>query len=684
MHKKDSVFIVEDDGGLLHLIKKKLNRFGYQVEGTTNADFAIKEIANRKPCLLLLDYQLGKITGLDLIHTLRNNKHLPPFIIMTGNGNEEVAVSMMKLGAKDYLIKDASFLDLLPRAIEKTIKHIKTEQKLASAEKDKKKLEIQLRQSQKMDAIGQLTGGIAHDFNNILGIILGNLELIKYQKFKEEPIRNRLNIIEQSAKRAAELTKQLLGFSRSKNVDPNITNINHLINTMDSLIDGSVTPKITVLYEYAEDLWLTQIDPGDFQDALLNLIINARDSMLDGGKITVETSNKIFDADYCKHNQGAKLGNYVQLTVSDNGVGIPPEYQEKVFNPFFTTKEQGKGTGLGLAMVYAFVKRSGGYINLYSEQGIGTAFRIYLPQIEGKEQNKRKQVVQSQELPQGNETILVVDDEEDLRELAENSLQMLGYRVQTAENGLQALDIIAKNSEIDLLFSDVVMPGGINGYELAEKVTTDHPQVKILLSSGYTKKAVLEKDHTRRNFKLLNKPYSQIELAKQLRTILDEPKISNPSLEKQFQQLESGSISEHQNVMNMGIKVLDDEHQVLEEMLRDCRQIIANNNKGKCDALLKQLQNYAIKHFKTEEIIMQACDYPELNNHKQVHQLLLKQIKKMQFKHNQGDLNIEEIIIFLESWLVDHIQIMDQSVLSFCEGKDEQMKQTLRSMTESL
>ncbi len=395
---------------------------------------------------------------------------------------------------------------------------------------ESKHIEDALRRSQKMDAVGQLTGGIAHDFNNIIGIILGNVELLELQNITDEKIHKRIVPIKKSAQRAAKLTKQLLSFSRHKPYQQTLCNINQQITDMQSLIAHSVTPEVEVEYELAKDLWPVSIDPGDFQDAILNLVINARDAMNGRGHLTLESSNCTLDARYCAHNPGTIAGDYVQLIVSDTGQGIASEQQEHIFEPFFTTKPEGKGTGLGLAMVFGFVKRSSGFIKVYSEVGTGTTFRLYLPrkilatEEAAANRDKNQQIeanLPRNNLPGGNETVLVVDDEKGLRELAEDSLQDLGYKVLVACDGKQALDILAQEPDISLLFTDVVMPGDVNGFELAEQAAEKYPQLKILLTSGYTQKAVIKNGQAKFADNLLSKPYSREELAKRLRGMLD-------------------------------------------------------------------------------------------------------------------------------------------------------------------
>lgn len=386
---------------------------------------------------------------------------------------------------------------------------------------EQKQTEHALRRSQKMDAIGQLTGGIAHDFNNILGIIIGNLDFLKLQIDDKKKALDRIETLRKSASRATDLTRQLLGFSREQPAKVEVTNINLLIKGMDNLISRSVTPQVVVEQSLAGDLWLTKIDSGDFEDAILNLVLNARDAMSGKGQLTLETRNCTLDSSYCRNNPDAKVGDYLQLSVSDNGPGIPYELQDRIFEPFFTTKEQGKGTGLGLAMVYGFAKRSGGSVKVYSEPGIGTTFRLYMPRIDSKTTSSKVADYQQELSLEGNEVLLVVDDEIDLLELAQESLIGLGYQILVASDAEQAIYMLTEHPEISLMFSDVIMPGGMNGYELAEQAVKQHPDLKVLLTSGYTQKVVVRNGQARFDATLLSKPYTQVELAQRIREILN-------------------------------------------------------------------------------------------------------------------------------------------------------------------
>jgi len=378
-----------------------------------------------------------------------------------------------------------------------------------------------LRRSHKMEAIGQLSGGIAHDFNNQLGIVIGYLDFLEAHTANDEKPHKWVANAVRAAQRCVDLTRQLLVFSRRKSGETSVVDLNAILRELEVMIARSVTPEVEVEYFLVDDLWPTEINSGEFQDVILNLVINARDAMPEGGKLLIETSNNYLDADYTALNPEVKAGDYIQLMMSDTGIGMDKKTLEHVFEPFFTTKPEGKGTGLGMAMVYGFIKRYGGYIKVYSEPGVGSTIRLYLPRSTTDESVITVNSYRG-ELPTGSETILLVDDEVDLLQLAELYLTDLGYRTRTAENASQALKILAEDGEIDLLFSDVVMPGGINGYELAEMATQQHASLKVLLTSGFTSKTITQNGLERFAVHLLSKPYRKADLARQIRQVLDD------------------------------------------------------------------------------------------------------------------------------------------------------------------
>ncbi|NIY74627.1 PAS domain S-box protein [Thalassospira sp. HF15] len=386
-------------------------------------------------------------------------------------------------------------------------------------------LEQQLRRSQKMEAIGQLTGGVAHDFNNLLGIIVGNLDLARRKIDDDSPISKFVSKAMTAAERGATLTRRLLNFSRQAPEENAAVVINDILAELRELIGKSITSKIGFELKLADNLPAVRLNVGDFEDAIINLAINARDAMPDGGQLTIETRVSHIDAITVPAVQKVPEGDYVELIVSDDGKGMTPEIAEQIFQPFFTTKERGKGTGLGLAMVYGFVKRSGGYISLYSESGLGTTFRIYLPfaDEDGQKVPYSKFNIEAEAEPEhGNETVLIVDDEQQLAEIAASVLAEYGYTTITAHSGKEGLAIVEERDDIDMVFTDIVMPGGINGLELGDKVREIRPNIAVLTCSGFTAGVLHERAGDKPVYPLVNKPYTNRELANAVRKTLDQ------------------------------------------------------------------------------------------------------------------------------------------------------------------
>lgn len=381
------------------------------------------------------------------------------------------------------------------------------------------KLEEQLRKSQRLESVGQLTGGIAHDFNNLLTVIQGNSDLLLESIGKDDPIRPQLEMIMMASKRGADLTHRLLAFARRQTLDPRIVDVNELINGMEPLLRRTLGEDIEIRIVKSSKPWKAMIDPVQLESALLNLTLNSRDAMEGGGMLTIETTTFEVDEEYCTLNPDARPGNYVIVAVSDTGSGISPDLVEKVFEPFYTTKKEGKGSGLGLSMVYGFVKQSQGHIKVYSEIGVGTTIRMYLPMATGIAEHTpipRRDDVSLK----GTETILLVEDDELVRQFAERQLQSFGYNVVSASNGPAALEIIRVREDLDLLFTDVVMPGGMNGRDLAIEALKVRPALKVLFTSGYADNVIVHHGKLEPGAFLLSKPYSRIEMGRKLREVL--------------------------------------------------------------------------------------------------------------------------------------------------------------------
>jgi PAS domain S-box-containing protein len=386
---------------------------------------------------------------------------------------------------------------------------------------DRKRLEEQFRQAQKMEAVGQLSGGVAHDFNNILGVIIGYGEILQEGLPSEHPLRRSVDEILSAGHRAAALTRQLLAFSRQQVLEPKALDLNAVVLDMESMLRRLIGENIDLTSTLDGALGTVKADPGQLEQVIMNLAVNARDAMPDGGKLLIETANAEMDATLVRrYSYPVKPGLYALLTVSDTGVGMDAATRARIFEPFFTTKQKGQGTGLGLSMVYGVVKQSDGYIDVYSEPGIGTTFKIYLPRVDEAIVAGKPQAPLASAL-RGRETVLLVEDEGALRMLTKNLLEICGYTVLEAKNGSEALDISQQHAGvIDLLLTDVVMPG-ISGRVLADQLIQLRPQIKVVFTSGYTGQTVGAHGILDPGSFFLQKPFTRDALARKLREALD-------------------------------------------------------------------------------------------------------------------------------------------------------------------
>jgi PAS domain S-box-containing protein len=384
---------------------------------------------------------------------------------------------------------------------------------------EKQAAEAQLRHVQKMDAIGQLTGGVAHDFNNILTVITGTIGILEDAVAGEPQLAAIARLIDEAAERGANLTKHLLAFARKQPLQPLEVDVNSLVLEAAKLLQPTLGEHIEITPLLAEDAWTALADPSQLTTAVLNLALNARDAMPNGGKLALETSNVYLDENYASMQDEVAAGNYVMIAVSDTGSGIPAALLERVFDPFFTTKEVGKGTGLGLSMVFGFVKQSGGHIKLYSEEGHGTSVKIYLPRATGLNQTAAEALV-SVDIEGGSEAVLVVEDDPLVRRYVMTQIESLGYTTLEAANATDALHVIDNGADIDLLFTDVIMPGHMNGRQLVDEALKRRPGLKTLYTSGYTENAIVHHGRLDSGVLLLAKPYRKSELARMIRLAL--------------------------------------------------------------------------------------------------------------------------------------------------------------------
>ncbi|MEI9985909.1 MAG: response regulator [Aliidongia sp.] len=508
------VLVVEDNERDEAMLLRELKR-GYEIDHirVETAAAMADALRNRRWDLIVSDYSLPQFSAHGALEVLAESGIDLPFIIVSGTIGEEAAVEAMRAGAHDFMPK-GKFTRLLPA--------IARELREAAIRAEHRAIEQRLRQAQKMEAMGQLTGGVAHDFNNLLGVIVGNIDLLA-DAVRHDPAQIELvDAALASALRGAELTKRLLAFSRQQPLSTRAMDLNEKLPDMIAVLHRTLGEAIRIVPQLGTDLWPVRTDASQLEDALLNLAINARDAMPNGGTLTIATANTRLDERQAALQTEVMPGDYVTLSVTDTGIGMPPEIIERAIEPFFTTKEPGKGTGLGLSMIYGFAKQSGGHLSIYSEVGVGTTIRLYLPREHPGPAAATPQPAAPGEVPKGGETVLVVDDNFELRRVAVRQLTSLGYRVREASDGPSALALLEEGAQFDLLFTDIGLPAGMNGFELAERMQQLLPGLKVLYTTGYG-------SHGRRNgiqdtdpVLVLQKPYRNRDLAERLRTVFDK------------------------------------------------------------------------------------------------------------------------------------------------------------------
>jgi signal transduction histidine kinase/DNA-binding response OmpR family regulator len=435
-------------------------------------------------------------------------------------------------------------------------------QRLQREIEERKQAEEALRQAQKMEAIGQLTGGVAHDFNNLLQVIGANLQLLEEGVKEDEVLARRLCAATSAVDRGAKLSSQLLAFARRQPLEPKSINLGRRLRNMEELLQRTLGVEISLKLFIDEALWPTYVDPAQVENAVLNLALNARDAMSHGGSLTIGARNAVLDAEYAAKHKDVAPGDYVALDISDTGCGMPPELTVRVFEPFFTTKEEGRGTGLGLSQVYGFVKQSNGHISIYSELEHGTTVKLYLPRA-SKEDETSAEIV-SGPVERGSETILVAEDDPEVRATTVDMLSELGYQVLKAVDGQSALSIIESGIPIDLLFSDVVMPGPVKALDLARSAQEIQPDMAVLVTSGYTQIAIVHDGRLDPGVDLLGKPYRRDQLAHKIRHVLRNREQKLAARQAQGEQRSAAPVLAQNSVLN--VLMVEDDAELLELM----------------------------------------------------------------------------------------------------------------------
>ena len=523
-----TVLIIDDDINDRMLIKRSVqSRNDNDIEfiELKTAKEALETINNRNDIdYIFLDYMLPDMDGISVLKSTYDKQRdlgPAPIIMMTGQGSEAIAIDAIRYGAQDYIMKNNMSRDTLNIAIAKA----KEVFELKKANHETKQI---LLHSQKMDAIGNLTGGVAHDFNNLLTVILGNIHDVNMQCEKEEINReellNRIKNIENTTERGANLVRKLMLFARQKSLEPVPLNPNQMIEEIESLLRRTLERSIDITLNLDENIKTISVDASQLEHTLINISLNARDAMPDGGKLDISTQNIQLSKE-----EAIELdlppGEYIKIDIADTGTGINENVMEDIFDPFVTTKEIGKGTGLGLSVVYGFIKESKGAIKFKSKKDHGTVFSLYFPT---KEIDKNKNMHNDIEVDfidqnfKGTDTILLVEDEEEIKFVASTMLKEMGYKVIEASTGDEALEIFQKyKDEIDILFTDITMPGELNGVQLAARIESIKPEIELLFTTGYIDASVPDIKHIE-NYPMLYKPYRINHLKLKLKEIMDK------------------------------------------------------------------------------------------------------------------------------------------------------------------
>ena len=516
---------LEDDPNDASLVQSTLEAEGIACAVTcvqTQPDF-VAALEHGGIDMVLSDFSLPAFDGLAAADIVRARWPAIPLILVSGTLGEELAIDALKGGATDYVLKQR--LARLAPAVRQAMHEV--EERI-----ERGRLEAQVIQAQKMEVVGHLASGVAHDFNNILAIIMGYGDLISMQLGPKSPLQEYAEEIKHACQRAAGLTRQLLVFSRKQTVQPVVLDFNEVVKGLDALLRRLVGENIEMRIVPGKHTGRVKADPGYVGQVVMNLVVNARDAMPNGGKITIGTSNVILDEHYARAHPGANPGECVMLSVSDTGTGITEEVKARLFEAFFTTKPSGKGTGLGLATCQTIVQQSGGHIGVYSEIGHGATFKIYFPRVD-LPLTSETQFIKSGPLPRGTETLLVVEDEPSVRQLACGILKTQGYEVLSAANGEEALRVARghKESAIRLVVTDVIMPL-MGGKIMSEWLKTFDPKIKILFTSGYTDDAIEHHGVLENGVDFLSKPYTPATLVRRVRELLDNGSPPRPAAEK--------------------------------------------------------------------------------------------------------------------------------------------------------